>query len=47
MGLPRNLHGRFVLTVFDRNVAVNIEDRKQIGLTVPLNALVRANRLIK
>jgi hypothetical protein len=32
MSLPRNVHGRFLLTIFYRNVAVKIENRKRMGV---------------
>jgi len=47
MSLPLTFHGRLLLTVFHRNVAVNIDERKRIGLTIPPNVLVRADRVLK
>jgi hypothetical protein len=45
MSLFLNLHGTFLLTILHRNVAVNAEGQKQIGLTIPPNVLARADRV--
>ena len=47
MSLPLHIDGRLLLTIFYRNVVVNIADLKRIGLTIPPNVLVRADRVIK
>jgi hypothetical protein len=40
-------YGLLLITIFHSSVAVNMKAPKQIGLTIPPNVLVRADKVIK